>query len=186
MINNIEDLILQYQKAPNDEILELMEKEVLSTINYLIQKYKIRGYEYLDLRNRGLQCLDKSLKTYKIEKKVIFKTYFSFCFENELKNLLKLEVRKAIYDSISLDNEEENYGVYISNMKAKNNTIDNVLLEVDIENYSGLTDLEKVITKKLINEERQIEISKSLNISTAAVNRYVSKIRNKLSYLLII
>ncbi len=142
-----EELLLAIEEENPDALEELINR-YSKIINVVINKYKQKGeslgLDLKDLYQEGLIGLIKAVKTYKQEKGSSFKTYANIIIEREILDTIKANDRmkyKTLNNAISLDN---------------------CLFEEDNNLYSYITDNKRDIDSKLIDEEEEEELKKSL------------------------
>lgn len=150
--------------------------ENINLIHYIANKYRSTGLEYEDLFSSAMLGFTKALKSYENTKGAKFVTYATRCAVNEI--LMYLKKSKKAPETVSVDREiETDKGSTITIL----DMIANPEKEVDWKDINPI--IQRVVSKLKGNRKtifllflegnRQVEITKMLNISRTYVGLVV-------------
>lgn len=169
MENRFRDLFQKVQKGDKDALLMLIEQFMP-----LINKYKRK----LDCDGSETDLLIKFIEIAKSEKTVNIITdeqlieYIKICIKNEYIRLSKNQNKVQKSELLILDND----------MPDKANIYDEIDMKTVVRQaLNQLTSLQKeIIIRTVINNEKEKDIAKDLNISQQAVNKAKNKALEKM------
>lgn len=171
----------------NEELFQKKEFELLYEKNLpyiysLIPKYKnIDPEEVISCSNLGFV---KAIKTYSLDKDILFLSYASICIRNEILMYCrnKNKYKEVIFlQSPILKNNKGDFSCLEDIISTQENQIDYCFVLIELsEAIKNLNTLEKQILKYKILEFNQREISEKLNLSQSYISRIQKKILLKL------
>jgi len=180
----------------NDDARDIFFKKYDNLIKMKASKYTSfvlsKGYDFNDLFQEGRLGLTQAINDYKEQKDVQFSTFANLCIERQIASFLRNIARdkhKILNDSLSLDTTTNSVGRPLTELILDDKNIDPEVSFIEMEEKEELfSKIDKVLTEG----ERDVfnlrvqgftykEISQLLNTTEKAVDRTMSRIKNKIS-----
>ena len=204
MSTNIEtELIKNYDRYKDEDLLNLIHYGNEEALNFLIKKYQgnvqaqastyfLRGADKEDLIQEGMIGLYKAIRNFKGNKMSSFKTFAELCIKRQMFTAVKTAARQKhgplnAYVSLykPLSNQESAY--MLLDMIAEKNTTNPELLLINQEEFEEkkqkiaelLSKLEQRVWALYINDYSYIEISKALSMSEKSIDNAIQRIKRK-------
>ncbi|NRT76338.1 sigma-70 family RNA polymerase sigma factor [Clostridium beijerinckii] len=169
----------------------LTSKEVCEKFSGLVynlcKRWTIR-YEIEDLKQIGFIGLIKAYNAYDINKKVLFTTFATMIINNELnRNYKSDKSQHIVITSLNkvINNNQDNETEFIEGIHDDNDYEDIALTNIECENLKAAIDKLEPINKTIVElvafqNKTQVEVSKTLNISSTSVSRKYKDSLNKI------
>ncbi|MCM3774318.1 MULTISPECIES: RNA polymerase sporulation sigma factor SigH [Priestia] len=204
MSTNIEtELIENYDRYKDEDLLNLIHYGNEEALNFLIKKYRgnvqakastyfLRGGDKEDLIQEGMIGLYKAIRNFKGDKMSSFKTFAELCIKRQMFTAVKTAARQKhgplnAYVSLykPLSNQEAAY--MLLDMIAEKNITNPELLLINQEEFEEkkqkiaelLSKLEQRVWALYINDYSYIEISKVLSMSEKSIDNAIQRIKRK-------
>ncbi|MFS0907592.1 RNA polymerase sporulation sigma factor SigH [Priestia aryabhattai] len=204
MSTNIEtELIENYDRYKDEDLLNLIHYGNEEALNFLIKKYRgnvqakastyfLRGADKEDLIQEGMIGLYKAIRNFKGDKMSSFKTFAELCIKRQMFTAVKTAARQKhgplnAYVSLykPLSNQEAAY--MLLDMIAEKNITNPELLLINQEEFEEkkqkiaelLSKLEQRVWALYINDYSYIEISKVLSMSEKSIDNAIQRIKRK-------
>ena len=194
---NENDYELMYLVSENnDDARDIFFKKYDNLIKMKASKYTSfvlsKGFDFNDLFQEGRLGLTQAINDYKEQKDVQFSTFANLCIERQIASFLRNIARdkhKILNDSLSLDTTTNSVGRPLTELLLDDKNIDPEVSFIEMEEKEELfSKIDKVLTES----ERDVfnlrvqgftykEISQLLNTTEKAVDRAMSRIKNKIS-----
>ena len=165
-----------------EEMLEKYKPLVIS----LARRYFLTGAEIDDLIQEGMIGLYKAIISYDKSKNDSFTNFASMCIKRQIISAIKKNQRLKNSFFKDLINEDDFYVNEIPSIDE--NPENKIIIKEDYsilkqEILSKLTSLEKKILREYLSGKSYDEIATNLSINKKSVDNALSRIRNKLNYL---
>ena len=197
------ELIENYDRYNDEDLLNLIHYGNEEALNFLIKKYRgnvqakastyfLRGADKEDLIQEGMIGLYKAIRNFKGNKMSSFKTFAELCIKRQMFTAVKTAARQKhgplnAYVSLykPLSNQESAY--MLLDMIAEKNTTNPELLLINQEEFEEkkqkiaelLSKLEQRVWALYINDYSYIEISKALSMSEKSIDNAIQRIKRK-------
>ena len=196
----------KYKDMTDEEILKLIKTKDNEALDYLICKYKdivnskvnkyfIIGAEKEDIMQEGLIGLYKAIKDYNSEKQNSFKSFANLCIERQLITAIKSSNRQKhiplnSYLSLNMnayENEDGNSETQVMEVLDTNvvedplETLTKKEYMLNVENVidTHLSDFEKKVLNRYIQEDSYVAIAERLDAPVKSVDNAIQRIRKK-------
>lgn len=165
-----------------EKLLESYKPLVIS----IARRYYLAGAELDDLIQEGMIGLYKGIITYDKNKNDSFTNYASLCIKRQIISAIKKSNSLKYSFFQDLINEDD---FYINEIPAiDENPESKIIIKEDFSNLkqeilTKLTEFEKNVLKEYLNGKSYDEIALKLGLNKKSVDNALSRIRNKLNYL---
>lgn len=190
--------LLSYISEKNEEASEVLFEKyrplILATANRMLGYCKNTGLELNDLIQEGMLGLNLAMNSFDEEKDTSFYTYAKMCIERKIISQVVASRRlkhKALNDSLSLENTDENNTDYVYDKSLTDNSYNPEEILFNGENEKDLvkevsdilTDFEAQVFELKINGFDYKEIAEILDKDIKAIDNALQRIKVKIKKL---
>lgn len=195
MLNLTNEELIEKIKTGDEQAVEVLFRRFNPLIQKISRGYFLLGADYSDIVQEALVGLYKASMTFDSTKEASFKTYASLCIKRNILSAIKSANREknkslnqslSFADAISSSDEDEVF-LFLPNF------ISNP--DEEIIQRENLNEIKKTIVEKLSGFELKIlneylkgmsyeDMSAKLGISKKSVDNALSRIKNKLQFLI--
>lgn len=190
--------LLSYISEKNEEASEVLFEKyrplILATANRMLGYCKNTGLELNDLIQEGMLGLNLAMNSFDEEKDTSFYTYAKMCIERKIISQVVASRRlkhKALNDSLSLENTDENNSDYVYDKSLTDNSYNPEEILFNGENEKDLvkevsdilTDFEAQVFELKINGFDYKEIAEILDKDIKAIDNALQRIKVKIKKL---
>ena len=157
------------KKARNGETsaLDTLMTEYKNLVNKIARNYFIIGADFEDVIQEGMIGLFNAYLTFDENKSASFKTYATLLINRQI-----ISAIKKAYKYKNLNFIED----FIINKESHSNLLSEI--------HKSLSELEIKILSEFLKNKSYDEIAKTLNLNKKSVDNALTRIRNKLKYLI--
>lgn len=171
--------------ANNLDVEKLLESYKPLVIS-IARRYYLAGAELDDLIQEGMIGLYKGIITYDSSKNDSFTNYASLCIKRQIISAIKKSNSLKYSFFQDLISEDDFYINEIPSIDE--NPESRIIIKEDFSNLkqeilAKLTDFEKKVLREYLNGKSYDEIALKLGLNKKSVDNALSRIRNKLNYL---
>jgi len=174
------------KKARNGETsaLDTLMTEYKNLVNKIARNYFIIGADFEDVIQEGMIGLFNAYLTFDENKSASFKTYATLLINRQIISAIKKAYKYKnlnFIEDLTLENLQAELEIFnpeefIINKESHSNLLSEI--------HKSLSELEIKILSEFLKNKSYDEIAKTLNLNKKSVDNALTRIRNKLKYLI--